>query len=82
MATVLVAKKRKTDGAKGTKGSVWGYQFLNEGKPLKGKNGHPMFAFPSKSTPGNYVVREWDQKRNQKQPQVAPAFTLVLKEDK
>ena len=38
MATVLVAKKKKADG------SLWGYQFLNEGKPLKGKNGHPLFA--------------------------------------
>ena len=56
MATVLVAKKKKADG------SLWGYQFLNEGKPLKGKNGHPLFAFPSKSTPGNLVVREWEQK--------------------
>ncbi|KKL15533.1 hypothetical protein LCGC14_2504660 [marine sediment metagenome] len=75
MATVLVKKIRRADG------KMWGYQFLNEGKPLKGKNGHPLFAFESKSTPGNYVVREWDQKRKQ-QINTAPAFTLVLKEDK
>ena len=62
MATVLVAKKKKADG------SLWAYQFLNEGKPLKGKKGHPLFAFPSKSTPGNFVVREWEQK-NDKNPQ-------------
>ena len=66
MATVLVKKERRTDG------KLWAYQFLTEGKPMKGKNGHPMFAFPSKSTPGNFVVREWEQKKKQ-----APTTTPI-----
>ena len=71
MATVLVPKKKK-----GT-GELWAYQFLNEGKPLKGKNGHPMFAFPSKSCKENFVVREWDQKPKQAKPASQASSVLV-----
>jgi hypothetical protein len=83
VATVLVKKSKKNKKAEcPTCGSqineeIWGMQYLDEGKPLKGKTGKTLFQFPSKSTKGNWVVREWERKKKTPEKQAAPLSGVV-----